>query len=48
MTRTVSTFGQLGSSVSDGQCAGSVHCGEEKWIGGELDALTGTIYGVPG
>ena len=22
--------------------------GQEKWIGGELDALTGTIYGVPG
>ena len=47
VTRTVSTFGQLGSSVSDGQCAGSVHCGEEKWIGGVLIPNSGKIIGIP-
>jgi hypothetical protein len=45
-TRTVSTFGHLGNGPTETQCSGSVHCGEEKWIGGVL-TNTGKIIGIP-
>ena len=47
MTRTVSTFGHFGTETSDVQCSGSVHCGEEKWIGGVLIPNSGKIIGIP-
>ena len=45
-TRTVSTFGQLGMAKTDQECHGSIHCGEEKWIGGVL-LPSGKIIAVP-
>ena len=47
MKRTVSTFGVVGDrAVSEAECAGALHCGEEKWIGGVL-AANGKILGIP-
>ena len=46
-TRTAKTFGQLGDAIRDGDCAGSTHCGEEKWIGGVLVPRSGKIIGIP-
>eukprot|EP00966_Prymnesium_polylepis_P150059 3466505-Prymnesium_polylepis.1 len=47
MKRTVSTFGEVGDkAVSEAECAGTLHCGEEKWIGGVLTA-NGKILGIP-
>ena len=46
-TRKVSTFGQLGNVLSDSQCAGSTHCGDEKWIGGVYIPTSGKIIGIP-
>lgn len=45
--RTVTTFGHLGDERTDLQCSGSVHCGEEKWIGGVLIPDSGKIIAVP-
>ena len=47
ITRTVSTFGNFGGDLTDQQCSGSLHCGEEKWIGGVLLPSTGRIIGIP-
>ena len=46
-TRSVSTFGNLGDVKTDVQCSGSLHCGEEKWIGGVLVPSSGKIIGIP-
>lgn len=46
-TRTVQTFGSVGEKASlEITCAGAIHCGEEKWIGGVL-AANGKIIGIP-
>ena len=47
LTRSVSTFGSLGPSLTDVQCSGSVHCGDEKWIGGVHIPGTAKIIGIP-
>ena len=47
VTKTATTFGNLGSSHSDVECSGSTHCGEEKWIGGVLVPSSGKIIGIP-
>jgi hypothetical protein len=45
--RTLLTFGVVGESErSERECAGSKHCGEDKWIGGVL-AANGKIFGIP-
>ncbi|KAL1511575.1 hypothetical protein AB1Y20_006369 [Prymnesium parvum] len=47
MTRTISTFGHVGDREPTlSECAGALHCGEEKWIGGVLTA-SGKILGIP-
>ena len=46
-TRTVSTFGNLGDVHSTKECEGTLHCGEEKWIGGVLMPSTGKIIAIP-
>ena len=46
-SRSVSTFGSLGLSLTDVQCSGSVHCGDEKWIGGVHVPGTGKIIAIP-
>ena len=45
-TRSVSTFGHLGDDNNLIACSGSIHCGEEKWIGGVL-TKSGKIIGIP-
>ena len=45
--RTVSTFGMIGSAYSERECSGTLHCGEEKWIGGVLHPKTHKIIGIP-
>lgn len=47
VTRSVSTFGALGPSLTDAQCSGSVHCGDEKWIGGVHIPGTNKIIAIP-
>ena len=45
--RTTTTFGFIGEKEhSELECAGAMHCGEEKWIGGVL-AANGKIIGIP-
>ena len=47
MKRTMVTFGNIGQPErSEKDCAGTLHCGEEKWIGGVL-AANGKIIGIP-
>ena len=47
MARTMTTFGFVGEKErTEGECAGAIHCGEEKWIGGVL-AANGKIIGIP-
>lgn len=47
MTRKIATFGSLGGNeLTSGACAGALHCGEYKWIGGVLTA-NGKILGIP-
>jgi len=46
IARTVTTFGQLGTVNSEWSCAGALHCGMDKWIGGVL-TKAGKIIGIP-
>ena len=46
-TRSISTFGHLGDHENTAaECSGSVHCGDEKWIGGVL-VPSGKIIAIP-
>tara|TARA_B110001452_G_scaffold260718_1_gene258562 strand:+ start:2022 stop:3914 length:1893 start_codon:yes stop_codon:yes gene_type:complete len=45
--RTISTFGDLGTALSSDACAGALHCGVDRWIGGVLAPSTGKIIGIP-
>jgi len=44
--RQVRTFGRLGGTTPDSECAGAIHCGADKWIDGVL-APNGKIFGIP-